>query len=608
MASSRASDRRSRIGRRGWRSALAAGLALLLGAAHAAAESPLDAQEPRSDRPIFAPQPPEPRELRSGRPLPCPTDPRILEALRVSGVADPDRMLLLVPVSPQLFPAYDSPDRVSPVHGDPDWIVVPGCSLSLARTEDGIFAGPTGDRRLRAIGTIVGILGLQVGNYWIGKDLNAPDWEMSWSWPSWEKKLIAGEGMSLDTNYFDTNAVMHPFGGALYYMAGRGNYLGVPESFALSVAASVAWEYFAEYREKVSINDLIITPVAGLALGEPLHQLSMFFAAGRGPVAGALAVVTSPFRALSDWIEEGSAERTRRLDALGLPADTWHRFDLFAGVAAVAPGDQLRAAEAQIGVSAELLDIPEYERPAAAERPLPPGAATRISVQASLGGGDLTRFDFASRAGLGGYFWQDLRQARGGLSGYNLSVGAAMGFGYATQRWDDGWVDKLGIANALGLTADLGLYHRGLRLRAGVGVSGDFAAITSAALAEYESLNGSDGIKTVLDTRRYYFALGATLRPGISVGYRGVEVGGETHWQAFDSIEGLDRFQRNVTRDIDVHDQRVLHRAWASYTVPGDRLKLTWLSLEHRSRSGRAGGIDAARAETRALIGVSALF
>lgn len=601
MASPRVSDRRGRTGRRGGRFALTTGLALLLCAPHAAAESPADAPGPRLTRPTFAPEPPDASTLRSDRLPPCPPDPRILEALRVSGAPDPSRVLVLVPVSPQLFPVYGVYDR-------PSWIVLPGCSISLEHARDGIFGGPTGIPRLRALLGITAFFGLEVANYWIGRDLNAPDWELSWTWPSWEKKLVSGEGLSLDTNRFETNAVWHPIAGAVYYLAGRGNGLGVTESFALSFFASAAWEYVAEFREKVSINDLVVTPVAGVALGEPLHRLSVFFAEGRGPVAGTLAVVTSPFRALSDWIEEGSAERTRRLDALGLPADTWHRFDLFVGAAAIAPRDRLRLAETQLGVSAELLDIPEYERPTAVERPVPPGTATRISVQASLAGGDLARFDFASRTSLGGYFWQKLRPARGGLTGYNLSVGAATGFGYAVQDWEGGWTDKLGVANVLGLTADVGLYHRGLRFRAGVGVSGDFSSVSSAAISDFLLLNGSDGIRSVLRDRKYYFALGTTIRPGISVGYRGFEVGGDTQYQAFESIEGLDRFQRQVTRDIDVHDYRLLHRAWLSYTVPGDRLKLTWLSLEHRDRSGRAGMVRAERAETRALVGVSLLF
>ena len=36
---------------------------------------------------------------------------------------------------------------------------------------------------------------------------------------------------------------------------------------------STIWEYVLEWREKASINDLIVTPIAGIAMGERFYRL-----------------------------------------------------------------------------------------------------------------------------------------------------------------------------------------------------------------------------------------------------------------------------------------------------------------------------------------------
>ncbi|MCC6528196.1 MAG: DUF3943 domain-containing protein [Polyangiaceae bacterium] len=568
MEEPRAPRRPGRVGRRGQGVALALGLGLLGGAAPARAED------------LFGPP-----------------DPRIVEAMRRNGITGTEDLLWSLPLTPQVFPVRDSPD----------WIVLPGFSMSLERVGEELFGGPLAPHRLRAILAMTGFLGVEIANYWIGRDLNAPDWELSWTWPSWEKKVVSGEGLSLDTNRFETNTVMHPFAGTVYYLAARGNDLGLVESFALSLLASTAWEYVAEFREKVSINDLIMTPAAGLAVGEPLDRLSRFFSAGDGVIPEMLGVLTSPFRALSDVVTEGTSARAERLDELGLPADTWHHFDLFVGAAAIPKNGELRAPETQLGVSFDLYDVPEFERPVAVERPVWPGDATRLSLQASLEEGDLARFDFHAQTSLGGYLWQDLEAGQDGPSGYNFSVGAATGFGYSMHDWG-GWVDKLGAANLLGVTADLGLYESGLRLRVGASAFADFSAVSSAAIAPYLRERGSRGIRSILADRQYYFALGGTFGPGASLGYRGVELGADVQAQVFESIEGLDRYQAQVTREVDLHDYRLAHRAWLAYTLPGNRLKVTWLTLEQRHRSGSVDTVRSARSETRLLGGLSLLF
>jgi hypothetical protein len=176
------------------------------------------------------------------------------------------------------------------------------------------------------------------------------------------------------------------------------------------------------------------------------------------------------------------------------------------------------------------------------------------------------------------------------------------------HAWSPELVDKLGVAKVAGLALDLGLDRGGVHVHAGLDAFVDFAAVRSMAIDDLIARDGADGLRLVLSERRYYFAVGTTLRPALSVAYRGGEVGGAVELDLFESLEGLDRYQASVRRDIDLGDARVSHRLWLSYTPPGDRIRISLLSLEARARWGHAGGVRAARGETRALAGFGLLW
>ena len=105
-------------------------------------------------------------------------------------------------------------------------------------------------------------------------------WGLRYDWTVLREKLI-GTGLDLDTNKIATNYVSHPLAGTLYYTAARSNHLSLAESYAFAILGSTTWEFFGEIREVTSINDLIVTPVSGVSIGEPLMQLSGFFRRGK---------------------------------------------------------------------------------------------------------------------------------------------------------------------------------------------------------------------------------------------------------------------------------------------------------------------------------------
>jgi hypothetical protein len=103
------------------------------------------------------------------------------------------------------------------------------------------------------------------------------------SWSSEQKKRsfdkYAGNFVDpvIDKDKFYINYVLHPYWGATYYIRGRERGLDKATSFLYSALMSAMYEFGVEcFFEKPSIQDLIVTPVAGSLLGallfEPLRE------------------------------------------------------------------------------------------------------------------------------------------------------------------------------------------------------------------------------------------------------------------------------------------------------------------------------------------------
>lgn len=77
----------------------------------------------------------------------------------------------------------------------------------------------------------------------------------------------------LDHNLLTSNQLLHPYHGALYFNSARSNNFGFWGAAAMTVVGSVMWEYLAETYE-ASPNDLITTPLGGIALGEASYRMA----------------------------------------------------------------------------------------------------------------------------------------------------------------------------------------------------------------------------------------------------------------------------------------------------------------------------------------------
>jgi len=118
-------------------------------------------------------------------------------------------------------------------------------------------------------------------------------------------------GFVFDEDVLQTNFFGHPYHGGLMYSGARATGLGFWASSAYTAAGSLTWELFAE-REKPSFNDLAVTVLGGIMLGEITYRLSSEIldeSAGEGRLWRELgAAAVSPLRGF-DRVTTGAAWR-----------------------------------------------------------------------------------------------------------------------------------------------------------------------------------------------------------------------------------------------------------------------------------------------------------
>lgn len=99
-------------------------------------------------------------------------------------------------------------------------------------------------------------------------------------WQNWRSNLKRAYTTPpvWDQDHWVVNYVGHPYMGAWFYNSVRSQGCSVWSSAAMSLAQTFVWEYVLEaMHEQPSANDLIVTPLAGIILGEAIHQLTLFW-------------------------------------------------------------------------------------------------------------------------------------------------------------------------------------------------------------------------------------------------------------------------------------------------------------------------------------------
>ena len=441
---------------------------------------------------------------------------------------------------------------------------------------------------------------------------NSRDWELGYDWDSFRKKLT-GSAVTFDTNHFDTNMLTHPLSGTLYYQAARGNRLDIAEAASYALGASAVWEYVGEIREKVSINDMIVTPIAGIAIGETFTQLGAYFDRGNGnALTSTFAMLFGTSKAVHDRIDGAEPVHAEETDELGLSEEGEHAIAITAGTASTLDSAARSArVDANIGVRTHLMNIPEYRHATRTSRFVTDGNVSKLAVDTTFGKDGLSDLLlFTQSAPIGWYEQSLVETGDGALRGQRVFVGMTMGFDYALHRYDrtrSAASDAISTVHAGGLTLESTGLLGGLDVTSTLDAHASFAAVHSYARDAFLERGGKiDTLPAVTQNEGYYFALGATVAPSVELRAHRWSVGAEARVDGFWGLEGLDRGRRTEPQEASLYDWRASAKGTIGF-APAKHILLS-LAFIQRLRGGRMNDVAMSQRESTVLSSIAFVF
>jgi hypothetical protein len=516
-----------------------------------------------------------------------------------------------------------------------------GLKLNLPRFSNH-FRLPDAKERQKRFGRAM-VLGLghivyATSSYWIRQDVMKEDWEYHFTWEDQKRRFLFSDGFRFDSNTFQFNWT-HSMAGAMYYNYARANNFNKLESFLYTFGVSYFWEFVVEFKEVVSINDSIATPIGGVSIGESLFQLGRFFRSRKPTFLNRIArFLSNPILTLNTFLD-----RKRSRIRYAFDDDYWYDCRL-----AVGPRfDTLSGWDSNsffhVGLESQIINVPEYGMPGVFNRGVTDTLATEFNISGTFNKRGIYEYDILARSVLFGYFMQNIRSVGSGEDedevghgfledidgshrvGYSFFLGAASAF-ELTQK-NPGKLpaieppggedisdlpdreDKYAVINLLGPTFDFAYFNKDLKIRLVADAYGDFALIHSNVFKKYSQVAQFGQTKSTLENHGYYYALGVTLSSMLQVNYSTLEFRGKVKYHYFDSIEGMDRFQKDVAAedDFDLKDQRLTYNLSLGFRIPNTPLQLV-LGLEQLERWGAIEDFSQHNKERRSYFQLKYIF
>ncbi len=455
-----------------------------------------------------------------------------------------------------------------------------------------VYEKPTDKNYFRVALEEVAVLAVGTVEYFQNQNINEGDWDLKYTGGTFEDK-VAGRALAFDANKFGTNWILHPLGGWLYYQAARGNRLGPAGSLFVAASTSAVWEWLGEYREKAAINDLIVTPVAGMAVSEPLLQLGAWFERGR-PSFGRnlMANVLAPSKRLHDALDEAEPLRDFPRKAPN-GVDDLPRGDLsaraYAGVGPTWLSTEDDAyTDLNAGVRTHLFNAPSPYDPGVTRSWLDDANLSTLHLDFTANGAKLVDARFATRVALVGHYTKRVSTESGEPRGHAMFIGLGSGFDYQWHRYGRAAQtqdDQIALVELLGSTVENWHVLGPVKIRTQMALAFDFAGVTSLARDERIRRKGPGGLPTVVRTEGYSHAFGGTLAPQLKLEVRGFTAYGEARLDVFRSIIDRDRFYEKYDPNVTGGDERLLTAAGLEYAfLPNFDVGVRFLRTFRRSR------------------------
>jgi hypothetical protein len=444
--------------------------------------------------------------------------------------------------------------------------------------------------------------------YWIDRERQVADWDF----PS-IKQRFTGDAWKFDTNPFPINFAWHAYDGGQYHLFARANDVDFVTAVAYGFAMSLAWEFTVEFREQVSINDVIWTTASGTAIGEFVHELGRYFESAPQkrwwhPIPRVL--LTTSRTAHNAIFGYDRLRRGTTPDHLGFSSDIWHRFVLSTGVVHTRIDGDVRETDREgasharrptlgrFEVAGDLAAIPGYLTAPVLERNFRNMDISSAKVRLD-GGVDAFVLDFGVDAFVLGHHRQRFDQNGNGQAN---TIGVDLGFRYRRELIAD-YVQRLAQTHLPGLAFDhhLRFLDGDAQLRARVRANYDFVGVH--ALAYRDWLERELAVRpreeivetSVVRKHKFYFGWGPSTRLDVMLETSNVSAGGSLGLAKYHSQKGYDREQKILTDDLDMGDTIVDWDAWLRIGSPHRRAFLEARAGQHR----RENHVDDVSEKTR---------
>ena len=474
---------------------------------------------------------------------------------------------------------------------------------------------------LRSFVEMAAGLGLGLSGYWVFKNDNVTDWDN----PQLAKRFN-GSAWVLDNNGLGINFLGHPAWGSLTYSFARANHQSVAGAFGYSFLTSFIWEFAIEFKEKVSINDVTVTPGTALPIGEFFYKLGLYLDTGHEtstPVQ-ALRWLLGTGVALDRTLDGRAPPHVTRRDELGFSREIWHEFSAQYGVLAISSAGESSYARYAVGASARLVSLRGYGRVGSFARGFHGAEISDFSLTSEAsryGGGLLVEADTV----LAGYHVQNIERVSHVTRGSSVTVGTGVGYEYlrssanhyaSVEQAISGLRPQFGSHTPIareqfaaldlpGVAADFrrfggwGSFDLSSRLEPSLGGLG------AAAFYDWEAANPEAQSKHVLQKHGYFYGWGGSLRLRARLALGAWRAGFELKYAAYQSIDGRDRFQESVTNDQHVSGDLLRYAATLG-VAPGAGAVNVALQLGGRRFRSRAA--DFSRTASAVERGVSATW
>jgi hypothetical protein len=410
-------------------------------------------------------------------------------------------------------------------------------------------------------------LALGTGGYWLLMNRNVADWDNPRPLSRFD-----GSAWVLDNNSIGVNFLGHPLTGGVSYSFARANHQSVLGAFGYSFLTSFLWEFAIEFKEKVSVNDVLVTPGAGLPIGELFYKLGLYLDSGHHDswaMDAARALLGSGV-ALDRALDGRPAPHVTQRDALGFSTSIWHEFEARYGVSELRAPGASRYARYHAGIAGKLVTLPGYGAPGGFGRAFWGAELSTFSLvaEASPHGWGLV---LAGDTTLLGYHAQRLARAPGGLSGDSLTIGSSVGWNYlrsSANRY--GSVERAvalpqpdinyhvpnrreqyAALQLPGISAEFRLLRRWGALEGSARAQPSFAGLGAPAFYAWTAANPDQRSKHILHRQGYFYGWGGALNLAVRAALGPARASFELSYGAYASQDGLDRHMEQVT--VDVH-------------------------------------------------------